>query len=60
MSTSLATGSLVRVLATGRVATVVSHRTVTDHGFTVYLVTVKIRSTGETVELHVDDITDQY
>jgi hypothetical protein len=51
MSTSLTTGS---------VATVVSHRVVTEHGFTVYLVTVKIRRTGEIVELPVDDITDQY
>ena len=60
MSTSLATGNLVRVIATGSVATVVSHRTVIDHGFTVYLVTVRVRRTGQVVELPIDDITDQY
>lgn len=60
MSTSLATGNLVRIIATGKVATVVSHRTPIVHGFTVYLVTVRVRSTGKLVELHVDDITDEH
>lgn len=60
MPTSLAIDTPVRVLATGKVATVRSHRTVFRHGFTVHLVTVQVRSTGQVVELHVDDVTDQY
>jgi len=52
--------NLVRVIATGKIATVLSHRVVIEHGFTVYLVTVKLRSTGQVIELPIDDITDQY